>query len=590
MFYLFHVFRSFIPLRNPIGFGASDFVELFVAVVLVLLALTRNHLVRLARGFSERTVWCMLALGGLTVALRLALLPQAGAPISSSADDGSYLLLADTLSHLRLANPTHLFYRFFESNFVLQQPSYSSIFPLGQGIALAVGRAIFGHPWAGVLLTEAALCALCYWMLRGWVSAGWALVGGVLAVFQLGPLTYWMNSYWGGAVSGIAGCLVFGSLPRLTTPSGEDPLHHFRNASGGPPGPPKSLQPKADEGVGRGPGGPPHTRNAILLGAGLGLELLTRPYECVFLAAVVALFVFFNWRRLALAAPLIIAATLPAVSLTLAQNKAVTGSWTTLPYMESRYQYGVPTTFTMHADPVPHRDLTPEQQRGYDVQSEVHDRESARSLWARLLDRADYVRFFLSPALYVAVPVFLFTLRNRRLWWPTASILLLLVGSAFYPYFYPHYIAAVACAFLLVAIAGLKRMPRMAADVVVFLAVAHFMFWYGVHAYGNRDFLDAFGPFELFDFVNHGDPEGRLPILKRLEQAPRGQLVFVRYAPFHPLREWITNAAEIDRSKVIWALDLGSEEDSKLREYYPDRTVWLAEPDARPPRLLPYSQ
>ncbi len=126
-------------------------------------------------------------------------------------------------------------------------------------------------------------------------------------------------------------------------------------------------------------------------------------------------------------------------------------------------------------------------------------------------------------------------------------------------------------------------MPRMAANAVLFLAVAHFAFWYGVHAYGNQDFLDAFGPFELFDFVNHGDPEGRRPILKELEQAPGKQLVFVRYAPFHPLREWIANAAEIDKAKVVWALDLGTEENGQLRDYFPDRTVWLAEPDARPP-------
>ena len=66
--------------------------------------------------------------------------------------------------------------------------------------------------------------------------------------------------------------------------------------------------------------------------------------------------------------------------------------------------------------------------------------------------------------------------------------------------------------------------------------------------------------------------------------------MFVRYAPFHPLREWISNAADIDRSKVVWALDLGPEENSELLDYYPDRTVWLAEPDARPPRLVPYSR
>ena len=589
MFYLFHIFRSFIPLSNPIGFGAGDFVEFFVAAVLVLLALTRNHLVRLARSFAGKTVWCMLALGALTVALRLVLLPQAGPPISSSADDASYLLLADTLSHFRLANLTHPFHRFLEANFVLQEPSYSSIFPMGQGIALELGRMIFGHPWAGVLLSEAALCALCYWMLRGWVSAGWALVGGVLAVFQLGPLTYWMNSYWGGAVSGIAGCLVFGAMGRLM------PLPHGRGSAGPPVGRIErkgttllnpERQREASNGLGVETQNP--TRNAILLGVGLGLELLTRPYECVFLVAIVALFLLLNWKRLALAVPLALAATLPFVSLTLAQNRAVTGSWTTLPYMTSRFEYGVPTTFTFQPAPEPHRELTPEQQRGYDVQSEVHDRENARSLWERLLDRAENIRFFLSPALFVALPIFLVALRDRRLWWPAASILILLTASAFYPYFYPHYLAAVACAFLLVALVALQRMPRLAASAILFLAVAHFAFWYGVHAYGNQDFLDAFGPFELFDFVNHGDPEGRRPILKQLEQAQGGQLVFVRYSPFHPLREWITNAADIDRSKIVWALDLGPEEDSQLLDYYPDRTVWVAEPDARPPRLLPY--
>jgi len=39
---------------------------------------------------------------------------------------------------------------------------------------------------------------------------------------------------------------------------------------------------------------------------------------------------------------------------------------------------------------------------------------------------------------------------------------------------------------------------------------------------------------------------------------------------------------------VVWALDLGSVENEKLLRYYPDRTAWLIEPDAWPPRLTPY--
>ena len=408
-----------------------------------------------------------------------------------------------------------------------------------------------------MVLTEAALCALCYWMLRGWVTAGWALAGGLLAVFTLGPLTYWMNSYFGGQVSGIAGCLVFGALPRLCARRG--------------------------------------TRDAILLGAGLGLELLTRPYESVFLAAVVGVvFVLPKWRSMLPSAPLAMAATLPFLSLTLAQNKAVTGSWTTLPYMASRAQYGVPATFTFQPDPKPQRELTQEQRQDYQVQTEAHDRESAESLWDRLAERAGLVRFFVFPALFAALPGLLLAFRQRRMIVPASAVVVLLAGAAFYPYFYPHYIAALACVFLLLAVAALERIPRRAAFAVLGVAAVHFLFWYGVHASGNRDFLEGLGQFESFDFVNHfgnggDDPEGRLPILKQLQDAPGGQLVFVHYLPFHPLREWITNAADIDHAKVVWALDLGPDENRELTAYYPDRTAWLAEPDARPPRLRPYS-
>jgi hypothetical protein len=420
---------------------------------------------------------------------------------------------------------------------VLQEPTYSSIFPLGQGVVLALGRMIFGHPWAGVLLSEAGFCALCYWMLRAWTTPLWALAGGMLAVFEFGPLNYWMNSYWGGAVSGMAGCLVFGALPR---------------------------------------------RNGVLLGLGLGLQLLTRPYECIFLVVAVALYFLRQpaSRQLAIA----ILAASPAVALTLAQNKAVTGSWTMLPYTLSQYEYGVPTTFTGQPDPVPHRELTYEQQLDYRAQAEVHDSESKRSYAARLKERVKYARFFLLPPLYVALPGLLLSLRQRRLLWALGSILLLTLGITLYPYFHPHYIAAVACLFVLLSVKALERLntqinPRVAGALLM-LAVAHFVFWYGVNASGAPLALS-----ESWDFVNRGDPEGRIKINERLQQTGGDHLVFVRYGPLHPLREWIDNEADIDRAHVVWALDLGPEENEKLRRYFANRTAWLVEPDALPPRL-----
>jgi hypothetical protein len=95
-------------------------------------------------------------------------------------------------------------------------------------------------------------------------------------------------------------------------------------------------------------------------------------------------------------------------------------------------------------------------------------------------------------------------------------------------------------------------------------------------------------PYETWDAINHDDPEGRIAINRQLAALAGKQLVFVRYYPPHDFREWIHNAADIDAAQIVWGRDLGPEENEKLRRYYPDRTVWLLEPDFRPPRLTRY--
>jgi len=543
------LFRSFQPLRNPIGFGAADFIELFLAFMLAgAILVFRPWIGPLADRLARRTLGCMLLLAALPVLLRLVLLPHHPVPQPEIYDEFSHLLAADTLRHFRLANPAHSMSRFFETIFVLQQPSYSSIYPIGQGLAMGIGWMLFGLPWAGVVLSTATFCALCYWMLRGWTTPGWALVGGALAVMEFGPLCQWMNSYWGGAFAACAGCLVFGALPRL-----------------------------ADR---------YHPRDAVLLGVGLAVHLLTRPYETTFLIAGVLLF-FRRWR----AVPVVGLTVLPAVILMIAHNHAVTGSWTTLPYALSQYQYGVPASLTFQANPTPHRELTREQALGYKMQSGFRGSgpETLGSYLVRLEYRVRYYRFFFLPPLYIALAAFLFRLRERRYLWAAGCALLLALGTNFFPIFQVHYMAAATCLFVLMSVAGLEQLSRWngeAAAVLVILCVSHFVFWYGVHAGGDSPALRAY---ETWNSINHTNPEGRIAIQNQLAPLSGRQLVFVHYWPQHIFQdEWVYNRASIDDARIVWARDLGPEENEKLRQYYPDRQAWLLEPDARPPRLSPY--
>ncbi len=194
----------------------GDLIEALLVLVFAFGALVwRPYLEPRALRLAEKPVWCFAIIAVLPVALRLALLPHHPVPSPDIYDEFGHLFVADTLRHFRFANPTHPMHRFFETFFISQEPTYSSIYPIGQGLLLALSWNLFGLPWAGVLVGTAAFCGLCYWMLSGWVTPPWALMGGALAVMEFGPLNQWTNDYWGGMLPAVGGCLVFGALPRI---------------------------------------------------------------------------------------------------------------------------------------------------------------------------------------------------------------------------------------------------------------------------------------------------------------------------------------------------------------------------------------
>jgi len=194
----------------------------------------------LSRLAEERRL-SVAVVGFAALLLRIALLPVLHVPEPIVHDEFGYLLIANTFSHGRVTNPTHPMWVHFETFSVIQKPTYQCYTPAAQGLILAAGQIIAGHPFWGVWLSAGLMCSAICWMLQGWLSAGWALLGGFLAVLRFGVLGYWANSYWGGAAGAIGGALVIGALPRIT---------HFLRL-----------------------------RHAIAMGVGLAILANSRPYE-----------------------------------------------------------------------------------------------------------------------------------------------------------------------------------------------------------------------------------------------------------------------------------------------------------------------
>src|SRR5580704_8327557 len=207
--------------------GSSSFrlfeLELlfWVVVVLLTLALVRYRPLLLEKAelwlrktSQHKKFWLAAFILGV-ILVRISLLPWIPVPVPSVADEYSYLLAADTFAHGRLTNPASPMWVHFETFHVNMQPTYQSTYPPAQGTALAIGQVLTGLPWIGVLLSTALMCGAIYWMLLGWLPAPWAWLGGAFACVRFGVFSYWVNSYFGGAIAALGGALVFGALPRL---------------------------------------------------------------------------------------------------------------------------------------------------------------------------------------------------------------------------------------------------------------------------------------------------------------------------------------------------------------------------------------
>ena len=556
------------PLRAQIGIALLDpswknRFELVLVAISVVLAVSAPRfccarLRRFGQAFTALAVHRTQAIvfaGLAPMVIRAALLPILPAPQPFVADEFGYLLLADTLLHGRLANPTHPFWPHFESIYVLQHPTYASIYPVAPALLLVVPRLFGLTPWLGVWLGVGLMCSLLCWMLQGWLPPRWALAGALAGACRFGIVGPWMNSYWGGAAAAAGGALAFGALPRILR------THRMRDSLLFALGLAVLAQSRPYEGFVLG----------VPLVAALGIALLKQQYiplrvrlrqvVCPVTAAMLVLLAgtaYYNWR--------------------------VTGSPLVMPYTLHQKVYGTPQSFYWQR---PILDA-PGIHRSRDIadvfQWQLGAYKSGFS-WSRESDRlAAFWNFYLQPVLTVPLLFLPFFCRRRRLLVALVAVALVLAANSLYPFFFPHYAAPICAVLLLLVVQGWRRLRLLRfRSAPVGRAAAGLL----VLSFAVSTALAVAGA-ALLPWNVSASPTPRSEALARLQTLGGKHMVLVRYGRNHSFHLGVVfNDADIDRSPVVWARELDDASNRNLLAYFQDRDAWLFEPDAEPPRLVP---
>ena len=558
-------FQDTIALQTLFTVAISGVLTLILGAIALLFPNIANNFFRRVEQsvsrFAERKTLAILALVFSVIALRLAALPLLPVPVPGIHDEFSYLLMADTLAHGRLANPPHPMWISFETFHVNWLPKYASIYPPAQGLALALGQ-ILGHPWIGVLLSDAAMCAAILWMLQGWMPARWAFLGGVLAALKFGVASYWMNSYWGGATAAIGGALVLGALVRIVKRA--------------------------------------RVHDAVLLGLGVAILANSRPYEGVLFCIPAAAW-FSGWligktksrqplriRFQNVVAPLTLVLVLTSAFMGY-YNWRLTGNPLLLPHVLNTRTYHTAGLFLWdHKKPEMHY-------RNHQFEDFYNgwERENYDNTWADMW-RVSVEKLGRCASTYcwvgelLALPAIPFLFRDRRMRLLIIAFLLVTAGVFAVIWSNAHYAAPLACVTFALAVQAIRHLRAMhAGQRAVGMALSRAIVLLLVLDTGINALRGICDPLR---WPCQGDPS-RAAIAKKLQHAPGKHLIIVRYdSDDHNIHdEWVYNGAEIDDAKVLWARELDPQQNAKLFAYFKERKIWLVTPDSDNTYLEPYT-
>lgn len=550
-------------LLGSAAFAAFYFSRWFLALKRVSITSRGSWFDLVDRGFAEFARCKTLAV--VTVGLgclvfRAALLPLMGVPAPAAHDEFSYLLAGDTFAHGRLTNPTPPQWMHFESMHINLKPTYMSKYPPGQGLILAIGE-LLGNPWIAIWLIAGLGCAAVCWALQAWLPPKWALLGGVLAVLQFGALCYWANTYYCAWLTATGGALVLGAWGRLRQR-------------------PRYIQ-------------------AVILGIGLCILAVTRPYEglvfCLPIAAALLGLIsrpgLFRVTMSRVVVPLALISILLAAFLAY-YNFRVSGNALVMPYEVHQQTYHVVPLFIwqhVRADTPVYRN---QQMRDYYLGWEVLQyRKTVTSGFARMtwIKFQRYAWFYFGPITWIpliALPWMVVERRIRLLLVVTGITVLALEVET---WSHPHYAAMLTCALLAIVLQCMRhlqfwrwrtwRIGRGIVWAVVLGCVVVDAAWVSAMVVHVNDLR-----------LYQAGGQECAGIEKKLEKTAGDHLVFVVYPRSHPVfREWVYNRADLEHAKVIWARDLGDNSDQQLIDQFAGRHLWIVDPDRIPVELVPYS-
>jgi len=507
---------------------------------------------------NRKAAWAVAF--SLPLALRLLVWPMTKIPVPNVQDEFSFLLMADTFASGRITNPTHPMWVHFETMHVLQHPTYASMYPVMQGLFLALGQVIGHAPWLGVWLSVILMCGSFYWALRAWMPPVWALGGAALAAIRIAMFSYWMSSYWGGAPAAIGGALVLGALHRV---------FQFKR-----------------------------TTDSLWLAAGILILANSRPYEGFFYCLPVAVLLFAwlfgaddfcRWFGLKprgktdlprilmrVVAPMALVLVLGGVAM-MYYFWRVTGNPVKMPYQVWAEQYSVTPLFVWQKFRPLHRYNNEVLRYFFTQWNTVRASEPRRLVW--------YWLFYVGPVLTLPLALAWTAWRDRKMRFFLALFGFVLLAVSIEWWAYPHYAApAVAALYALILQnlrhlrAGLYRrgarsrwrglVPLVPAVIVVMIAVR----------FATPAFSLAI-PGWLLTWAGGPQKPGRSKVEAVLNNKEGKHLVLVRYVDHYDRAsindEWVYNRDDIDASKIVWARELDPEQNRKLIKYFHDRDIWL---------------